>query len=70
MKIVEIKKMMIEMFVRLMRTALRMIDKMILIDLKFSTIDSFDVELLRISSCSTARSTQFVSTFIRHSSRF
>ncbi len=58
------KKMMIEML------ELRVIDKMISIDLKFSTIDSFDVELLRITSCSTARNTQFVSMFISHSSRF
>ncbi len=63
-------KMMIEVLVRLMKAALRMIDKMILIDLKFSTIDSFDVELLRITSCSTARNTRFVSMFIRHSSHF
>ncbi len=61
---------MIEMFVKLIRTALKMIDKMISIDLKFSTIDSFDVELLRITSCNTARNTQFVSMFIRHSSHF
>ncbi len=48
---------------------LRVIGKMIPIDLKFSTIDSFGVELLRITSCSTARNTQFVSMFIPHSSR-
>ncbi len=66
------------MLVRLMIIELRVIDKMIQIviqieidvDLKFSNIDSLDVELRKITSCDTARNTQFVSMFIHHNSRF